>query len=137
MFIYILAHDCEYKEDLEDMICVVSTDFQKVLDYLTVDRVTYLNDYEIFICKDGNIDESGSIYLNTDINNYLRKYPPAILWENKDVLNELISMTDIWCKSIKAQLEEKKRKQEEEKRKKQEDKDRALYEKLKAKFENQ
>lgn len=137
MFIYILAHDCEYKEDLEDMVCVVSTDFQKVLDYLTVDRVTYLSDYEIFICKDGNIDESGSIYLNTDINNYLRKYPPAILWENKEVLNELISMTDVWCKNIKVQLEEKKCKQEEEKKKKQEDKDRALYEKLKARFENQ
>ena len=137
MFIYILAHDCEYKEDLEDMICVVSTDFQHVLDYLTVDRVTYLSDYEIFICKDGNIDESGSIYLNTDINNYLRKYPPAVLWESKETLNELISMTDIWCENIKVQLEEKKRKQAEEKNRKQEEKDRALYEKLKARFENQ
>lgn len=137
MLIYILAHDCEYKEDLEDMVCVVSTDFQHVLDYLTVDRVTYLSDYEIFICKDGNIDESGSIFLNTDINNYLRKYPPAILWENKETLNELISMTDAWCEKIKLQLEEKKRRQAEERNRKQEEKDRALYEKLKAKFENQ
>ena len=46
MFIYILAHDCKYKEDLEDMVCVIATDFQKVLDYLTVDRVTYLNDFD-------------------------------------------------------------------------------------------
>ena len=137
MLIYILAYDCEYKEDLEDMICVVSTDFQHVLDYLTVDRVTYLSNYEIFICKDGNIDESGSIYLNTDINNYLRKYPPAVLLESKKTLNELISMTDIWCENIEVQLEEKKRKQAEEKNRKQEQKDRALYEKLKARFENQ
>ena len=100
MFIYILAHDCEYKEDLEDMVCVVSTDFQKVLDYLTVDRVTYLNDYEIFICKDGNIDESGSIYLNTDINNYLRKYPPAILWENKDVFHAKIVQVHFGTRKI-------------------------------------
>ena len=137
MLIYILAHDCEYREDLEDMVCVVSTDFQHVLDYLTVDRVNCLSDYEIFICKDDNIDGSGSIYLNTDINNYLRKYPPSILWENKETLNELISMTDAWCEKIKVQLEEKKRRQAEEKNRKQEEKDRALYEKLKARFENQ
>lgn len=136
MFIYILAHDCEYKEDLEDMVCVVSTDFQNVLDYLTVDRAMYLGDYEIFVCKDGNMDESGSIYLNMNISNYLRKYPPTVLYENKETLNELISMTDIWCKNIKTQLEEKKRRQEEEKKKQQEEKDRALYEKLKAKFES-
>lgn len=136
MFIYILAQDCEYKENLEDMVCVVSTDFQKILNYLTIDRVTYLNDYEILICKDGDIDESDSIYLNTDINNYLRKYTPTILLEDKEILNELISMTDVWCTNIKLQLEEKKRKEKEEKDRKQEEKDRALYEKLKAKFES-
>ena len=136
MFIYILAHDCEYKEDLEDMVCVVSTDFQKILDYLTVDRARYLGDYELFVCKDGDIDESGSIYLNTDVSNYLRKYPPTVLAKDKETLDDLVSKTQIWCDNIKFQLEEKRRMEQEEKNKKQEEKDRILYEKLKAKFES-
>ena len=135
MLIYILAHDSSYKEYIEDMICIATTDFQKILDYLTFDRL-YRNNYELFFCKDGDIEDGYSIYAKTNMGNQLREYPPAILWENKKVLNELVEKIDIWSANIESQLEEKRRKEKEEKDKEQEEKDRALYEKLKAKFES-
>lgn len=136
MFIYILAKDCDWQEDIDDMVYLATTDIQKILDYLTIERAKYLGDYVILIKPDGSEDYE-LFYVNTDLSDSLRKYPPKMLLDNKELLGELIFKTKVWCDNIKFQLEEEKRRKEEEKNRKQEEKDRALYEKLKAKFENQ
>lgn len=134
MFIYILAKDCNCAEYIEDTILIATTNIQKILDYLTVDKMRYAN-YELLICEDGEQEENHSLYVNTNMSYNLEKYTPAILWTNKNILNELISKIKKWEDEIKKEREEQRRKEEEEKSRKQEEKDRALYEKLKAKFE--
>ena len=135
MFIYILAKDCEYADCIEDTVLITTTNIQKILDYLTVNKMRYTS-YELLICKDGEIEENHSLCVNTNMSYSLEEYTPAILWENKNVLNELISKIKKWEDEIKKEREEQRRKEEEEKSMKQEEKDRALYEKLKAKFES-
>lgn len=137
MFIYILTKN-EYYDycEADDVIYIASIDIQKILDYLSLDRMSYekMTECEILIKPDGSEDYE-TISVDKEINKNLIRYTPKLLLKNKDVLQELIKKTSIWSKNLIEELEEQKRKQEEDKARKQEIRERALYEKLKAKYE--
>ena len=61
MFIYVLgAYNTMREEELGECFEIVTTDIQKILDYLSLDRMSYerMTDYSIIIKIDGDIHYS-------------------------------------------------------------------------------
>ena len=59
MFIFVLGRNNYYRDSyMEDIIELVSTDIQNVLDYLSIDRMSYttMTDYSILVRLDGEKD---------------------------------------------------------------------------------
>lgn len=137
MFIYLFGKN-EYNNGyIEDVVEVVTTDIQKILDRLSLDKMSYstMTDYSIIIKIDGE-DYYEELCVSKTMHERLIEYPPTKLLENESEYADMLNKVTKWCESISTQIEERKRNEESERLKK-ERAERAMYEKLKAKYGNE
>lgn len=140
MFIYILGKSTCYNDGyMEDIVELVSADIQNILDYLSLDRISYLTmmDYSILIKLDGEKDFCEELFVNKSMCEKLTDHPSSKLLEYELEYNDMKNKIIKWCKNTSERLEEERKKEEESKRLKTEYAERALYEKLKRKYEKQ
>ena len=138
MFIFILGRNCCYDNDyIEDVVELVSTDIQSILDYLSLDRMSYssMTERTIIIKLDGEGGFYEELCINKSMYEHLIKYPSPRLLEYESEYDDMKNKVVKWCKNISKYLDEEKKKKEESQRLKREQDERALYEKLKKKYE--
>lgn len=136
MFIFILGEESVCESYLEDCFDVVSTDIQKILDYLSLDKMSYIKmtDYSIIIKIDGEQDYYEELPVYSTMYQKFIDYPPTKLLEYKSEYDDMVEKVTNWCKDISNKLEEERKRNEETKRLKKEHAERALYEKLKKQY---
>lgn len=140
MFIFVLGRNNYYSDScMEDIIELVSTDIQNVLDYLSIDRMSYttMTDYSILVRLDGEKDFYEELCVNKSMYEHLIEYPSSMLLEYESEYDDMKNKVVKWCENIFNRLEEEKKKKEESERLKKEYAERALYEKLKRKYEGE
>ncbi|GFI31396.1 hypothetical protein IMSAGC013_02791 [Lachnospiraceae bacterium] len=140
MFIFVLGRNNYYRDSyMEDIIELVSTDIQNVLDYLSIDRMSYttMTDYSILVRLDGEKDFYEELCVNKSMYEHLIEYPSSRLLEYESEYDDMKNKVVKWCENIFNRLEEEKKKKEESERLKKEYAERALYEKLKRKYEGE
>lgn len=141
MFIFCLGinDDSDYTGYLEDRIEMVSTDIQKILDYLSLDKMSYttITRYSIIIKIDGEADFYDEFTVKKDMHEHLLLYPPKELQEQEVEFADIKCKVTQWCRDISIRLEKERISREEARRVAEELEERALYEKLKEKYEGQ
>ena len=140
MFIFVLGRNNYYSDSyMEDIVELISTDIQNVLDYLSIDRMSYttITDYSILIRLDGEKDFYEELCVNKSMHEHLIEYPSSRLLEYESEYDDMKNKVVKWCENILNGLEEEKKKKEESERLKKEHAERALYEKLKRKYEGE
>lgn len=138
MFIYLFGKN-EYDNGyIEDAVEIATTDIQKILDRLSLDKMSYstMTDYSIVIKIDGE-DYYEELCVSKTMHERLIEYPPTKLLEYESEYDDMLNKVTKWCESISAQIEEERKRNEESERLKKEHAERAMYEKLKAKYGNE
>lgn len=137
MFIYLFGKNCYGSEYMEDSVDIATTDIQKILDRLSLDKMSYLTmtDYSILIKIDGE-EYYEELWVSKSMHSKLIEYPPAKLLEYESEYDDMLKKVTKWCESISIQIEEERKRNEEAERLKKEHAERAMYEKLKRKYGN-
>lgn len=137
MFIYILGN-CDYKcgDYMEDIVELSSTDIQKILDYLSLDRMSYttITDYSILVKIDGEKNYYEELRVNESMYKRLIEYPSTKLLEYESEYEDMKNKVAKWCEDFSHKLEEERKHNAEVERLKKERSERAMYEKLRAKY---
>lgn len=136
MLIFVLGESSIYENDLEDCFDIVSTDIQKILDYLSLDRMSYMKmtDYSIIIKIDGEDNYYEYLPVCKTMFDKFVNYPPTRLLEYKSEYDDMMKKIAKWCEEITIKIEKEKKRNEEAERLKKEHAERAMYEKLKRKY---
>lgn len=135
--IYVLVDD-GYYNDTSDKITAVSTSLEKILSYLSFDKMssfTRMTDCEILIYEDGRENYIHEMAVSTTMDKSLIHYPSDLLRESKEYEN-IVSIVGAWCKDISNQLQEIKKAEEVKRKNEKEQRELELYERLKKKYEN-
>lgn len=138
MFIYLFGKNDYDNGYIEDAVEIATTDIQKILDHLSLSRMSYLTmtDYSIIVKIDGE-EYSEELCVSKSMYEKLIKYPPTRLLQYKSEYEEMKNKIIKWCEDISVQIEEKRKQKEEAERLKKEHAERAMFEKLKAKYGNE
>lgn len=138
MLIFVLGESTVYESDLEDCFDIVSTDIQKIFDYLSLDKMSYMKmtDYSIIIKIDGEDNYYEELPVYKTMFDIFETYPPTKLLEYESEYDDMMKKIHKWCEEITIKIEEERKRNEESERLKKEHAERALYEKLKRKYGN-
>lgn len=134
MLIYTLIdHLASDTEDIEDVIIMNATDISPILENLNFEKlgIHIIQGMEIIISVDGHLDRQ-VISVSPDMFVSLQNYPRSFLLKYHEEYNDLIIKLQDWCNRFKVY----KVRQKEADKVKREQAQRALYEELKAKYEN-
>lgn len=138
MFIYLFGKNDYDNGYIEDAVEIATTDIQKILDHLSLSRMSYLTmtDYSIIVKIDGE-EYSEELCVSKSMHEKLIKYPSTRLLQYKSEYDDMKNKIMKWCEDISVQIEEERKQKEESERLKREHAERAMYEKLKAKYGNE
>ena len=137
--IYILGKECINESDeLDDVVTSASTDIKDILDYLSLENMTYFQmlDNTILIREDGSRDYF-LLRVSKNMIDNLEKYPSKILLNNEIEYTEMKRKVSVWCSKISKEMEEQERLEKEMLQKITEERERKMYEKLKKKYGNE
>ena len=137
--IYILGKECINESDeLDDVVTSASTDIKDILDYLSLENMTYFQmlDNTILIKENGSRDYF-LLRVSKNMIDNLEKYPSKILLNNEIEYTEMKRKVSVWCSKISKEMEEQERLEKEMLQKITEERERKMYEKLKKKYGNE